>query len=321
MPTWAWIVIVVVAALIVIGAIAAWMQQKRRTELKERFGSEYDRTVSEEGDRRAAEKDLADRERKRERLDIVPLSPEAQSKYSESWRERPRSVRRRPGRRCERGRRPRHERHARPRLPDRRLRSAGRRHLRRPPRGRARTIALRMPSTSRRANDNGRREHRRPAAGLRPLPGALHGAARHQLRRKESAMTTEQQERQDEQRAGRAGAGADETRSGARAGSRRREGTRSRTARSEALFGRRRASGLPIEVGRGAARASSTSRARRCSKRTSSSPISIDQLTKRLRPDPLRARGAVEQGRGSLDGGPPRRAHPLPGVLQALLKI
>ena len=73
--------------MIVIGAIAAWMQQKRRTELKERFGSEYDRTVSEEGDRRAAEKDLADRERKRERLDIVPLSPEAQAKYSESWRE------------------------------------------------------------------------------------------------------------------------------------------------------------------------------------------------------------------------------------------
>ena len=86
MPTWAWIVIVVVAAVILIGAIAAWMQQRRRTELKERFGSEYDRTVSEEGDRRAAEKDLADRERKRERLDIVPLSPEAQSKYSESWR-------------------------------------------------------------------------------------------------------------------------------------------------------------------------------------------------------------------------------------------
>jgi FtsZ-interacting cell division protein ZipA len=87
MPTWAWIVIVVVAALVVLGAIAMWMQQRKRSQLKERFGSEYDRTVSEEGDRRAAEKDLADRERKRERLDIVPLSPEAQAKYSESWRQ------------------------------------------------------------------------------------------------------------------------------------------------------------------------------------------------------------------------------------------
>jgi len=87
MPTWAWIVIVVVAALIVLGAAAMWMQQRRRSQLQERFGSEYDRTVSERDDRRAAEKELADRERKRERLDIVPLSPEAQKKYSASWQE------------------------------------------------------------------------------------------------------------------------------------------------------------------------------------------------------------------------------------------
>lgn len=87
MPTWAWIVIVVVAALIVLGAAAMWMQQRRRSQLQERFGSEYNRTVSERDDRRAAEKELADRERKRERLDIVPLSPEAQKKYSASWQE------------------------------------------------------------------------------------------------------------------------------------------------------------------------------------------------------------------------------------------
>lgn len=87
MPTWAWIVIAVVAALIVLGAIAAWMQQRRRSQLKERFGSEYDRTVSERGGERAAEKELAQRERKRERLDIVPLSPEAQAKYAASWRD------------------------------------------------------------------------------------------------------------------------------------------------------------------------------------------------------------------------------------------
>lgn len=85
MPTWAWIVIVVVAALIVLGAIAVWTQQRKRSQLKERFGSEYDRTVSERGERRAAEKELAERERKRERLDIVPLSSEAQKKYSASW--------------------------------------------------------------------------------------------------------------------------------------------------------------------------------------------------------------------------------------------
>ena len=87
MPTWAWIVIIIVAAVIVVAAIAAWTQQKRRAQLKERFGSEYDRTVSDRDDRRAAEKELAERERKRERLDIVPLSSEAQAKYSASWQE------------------------------------------------------------------------------------------------------------------------------------------------------------------------------------------------------------------------------------------
>jgi FtsZ-interacting cell division protein ZipA len=85
MPTWAWIVIAAVAALVVLGAIAMWMQERRRSQLKERFGSEYDRTVSDRGERRAAEKELADRERKREQLDIVPLSPEAQKQYSASW--------------------------------------------------------------------------------------------------------------------------------------------------------------------------------------------------------------------------------------------
>lgn len=85
MPTWAWIVLVVVAVLIVIGAVAAWTQQRKRAHLQERFGSEYDRTVSEAGERGAAEKELADRERKREQLDIVPLSPEAQARYKASW--------------------------------------------------------------------------------------------------------------------------------------------------------------------------------------------------------------------------------------------
>jgi FtsZ-interacting cell division protein ZipA len=87
MPTWAWIIIVVVVALIVVGAIVAWNNRRKRSQLQERFGSEYDRTVSDRDDRRAAEKELAERERKRERLDIVPLSADAQQKYSASWRE------------------------------------------------------------------------------------------------------------------------------------------------------------------------------------------------------------------------------------------
>jgi hypothetical protein len=86
MPTWAWIIIAVAVALVVAGGIAAYIARQNRTKrLQERFGPEYDRTVSDRGKQRAAEDELAERERRREQLDIVPLSPEARDKYAESW--------------------------------------------------------------------------------------------------------------------------------------------------------------------------------------------------------------------------------------------
>ena len=88
MPTWAWIIIAVAVAILVAGAIAAYMARKNQTKrLRERFGPEYDRTVSEHDGQREAEKELAERERKRERLDIVPLEPEAQKRYAKSWQD------------------------------------------------------------------------------------------------------------------------------------------------------------------------------------------------------------------------------------------
>jgi hypothetical protein len=87
MPGWLWIVIVV-AALVVL-ALGAWlvMERRRREHLRGRFGPEYDRAVSEHGSRRGADAELARREEQHERLDIVPLSPGARERYSESWRE------------------------------------------------------------------------------------------------------------------------------------------------------------------------------------------------------------------------------------------
>jgi hypothetical protein len=88
MPIWAWIIIVVFAAAVVMAAVAVYLTRTRQTQrLQERFGSEYDRTVSERGEQRAAEEELADRERKREQLDIVPLAPEARDKYAGSWQD------------------------------------------------------------------------------------------------------------------------------------------------------------------------------------------------------------------------------------------
>lgn len=86
MPGWLWIVIAL-AALVVIGLIAWALMTRRRSEhLRDRFGPEYDRTVSEHGGRRSAETELERREEKRERLDIVPLSSESRERYLASWR-------------------------------------------------------------------------------------------------------------------------------------------------------------------------------------------------------------------------------------------
>lgn len=87
MPEWVWIV-VAVAALVIL-ALALWIivTRRRREQLRDRFGPEYDRAVSEQGSRRDAEAELARREEKRERLDIVPLSSESRGRYLGSWRE------------------------------------------------------------------------------------------------------------------------------------------------------------------------------------------------------------------------------------------
>jgi hypothetical protein len=81
-----WIVIAVVAVL-VIAALAAWAyaRARRRTALKDQFGPEYDRTVGEAGSRRKAERELAERERAHDDLDIRPLSETARARYLEDW--------------------------------------------------------------------------------------------------------------------------------------------------------------------------------------------------------------------------------------------
>jgi dephospho-CoA kinase len=88
MPVWGWILIaamVVVVAVVIVVAISA-SRRTRTARLKERFGPEYERTVFEAGEQKAAEKELAARERKRDKLDILPLAPEALQEYANRWR-------------------------------------------------------------------------------------------------------------------------------------------------------------------------------------------------------------------------------------------
>jgi hypothetical protein len=78
------VVIVVVVVLAVLAAVALPRLRSRR--LQQQFGPEYERTVGETGDRRAAEQDLRERAERRRELEIRPLEPHAREAYAERWR-------------------------------------------------------------------------------------------------------------------------------------------------------------------------------------------------------------------------------------------
>jgi hypothetical protein len=85
MSEWSWVLIAVL--VVIVAVIVGWLmgRQRRSARLKERFGPEYDRTVGELGEQRAAEAELLQREKKRKKLDIVALTPEAQQEHAATW--------------------------------------------------------------------------------------------------------------------------------------------------------------------------------------------------------------------------------------------
>jgi len=85
MPTWM-IILIVVVAVAVLGAVI-WLvtQEMQRKRLQQRFGPEYDRTVAEKDSPRAAQRELAERERRHKELDIRPLSTSARERYVREW--------------------------------------------------------------------------------------------------------------------------------------------------------------------------------------------------------------------------------------------
>ena len=85
MPTWAWIVIIVAAVLVVCAVALAVLRGRRSRQLRQGFGPEYERTVERAGGRRAGERELVHREKRHEALDIRPLSPQARERYAQAW--------------------------------------------------------------------------------------------------------------------------------------------------------------------------------------------------------------------------------------------
>jgi hypothetical protein len=71
---------------LVIGVVAWLVMQKQRTlKLKQRFGPEYDLTVSEFGNRVKAEAELTSREKRVAGLEIVPLTPADAVRFTQAW--------------------------------------------------------------------------------------------------------------------------------------------------------------------------------------------------------------------------------------------
>jgi hypothetical protein len=85
MPNWVAIVIIVV----IIAAAAStflYLNRRRSTQLRSRFGPEYGRALQEHGDRRRAEQELERRAKRVEGLNIRPLTPQQRDQFSEAWR-------------------------------------------------------------------------------------------------------------------------------------------------------------------------------------------------------------------------------------------
>lgn len=86
MDAWVWILIAVVVLVIL---WLAWRQNRKRKsdQLQEQFGPEYDRAVKTKGGRSEAESELQARAKRRDKLDIRPLSPAAREGYERSWKD------------------------------------------------------------------------------------------------------------------------------------------------------------------------------------------------------------------------------------------
>ncbi|HXE48254.1 MAG TPA: hypothetical protein VN663_07780 [Ramlibacter sp.] len=79
------VVVVVILALLAVGA---WLYTRKRQSdrLIQRFGPEYGRAVDEMGSRAKAESELRTREKRVEKLNLVPLAPAEAARFSQDWK-------------------------------------------------------------------------------------------------------------------------------------------------------------------------------------------------------------------------------------------
>jgi hypothetical protein len=81
------IIIAILAVLVLILAAALLLQRRRSTQIRSKFGPEYERAVDETGDRRRAEAELLEREKRVEKLSIRPLDTGERERFINEWRD------------------------------------------------------------------------------------------------------------------------------------------------------------------------------------------------------------------------------------------
>jgi uncharacterized protein YneF (UPF0154 family) len=81
------IIIIVVVVVVIVGVILGlvFSRRNRSTQLQEKFGPEYDRTVQSMGGEKKAQTELNDRQKHVETLDIRPLSVSEHDRYLAEW--------------------------------------------------------------------------------------------------------------------------------------------------------------------------------------------------------------------------------------------
>jgi hypothetical protein len=82
-----WIALAAVLIVVLIAAATwAWSRRKKQSErLRQRFGTEYGRSVDELGSRSKAESELKAREVRVEQLSITPLAPPDAARFTQAW--------------------------------------------------------------------------------------------------------------------------------------------------------------------------------------------------------------------------------------------
>src|SRR5215212_5159866 len=80
-------IIAVVVGVLVLAVLGWYVLQRQRSEaLRTRYGPEYERTVTQVGDKRRAESELVKRQERVAQLEIRPLSAEQWNGYVQQWR-------------------------------------------------------------------------------------------------------------------------------------------------------------------------------------------------------------------------------------------